>query len=99
MPEVVPIIPEQELVPRAARGLSSHVRQFRKRNQGLSRWIALAVGGGVGVRSTCDPLIYATKYSYVVLRFRSKQSQYLFFRIPLSELQGSVLLSRQCPAE
>lgn len=43
MPEVVPIIPEQELVPRAARGLSSHVRQFRKRNQGLSRWIALAV--------------------------------------------------------
>lgn len=46
---VVPIIPEQEFMPTpAARGLSSHVRQLSKRNQGISRWIALAVvAGGV----------------------------------------------------
>jgi hypothetical protein len=47
--DLVPIIPEQESVPSpAARGLSSHVRQLSKRNQGISRWIALAVVvGGV----------------------------------------------------
>lgn len=45
----VPLIPEQRLIaPHTARGLSSHVRQLSKRNQGISRWIALAVvAGGV----------------------------------------------------
>jgi hypothetical protein len=47
--DVAPIIPEQELIPTpTARGLSSHVRRLSKRNQGISRWIALAVvAGGV----------------------------------------------------
>lgn len=46
---VAPVIPEQELIPTPrARGLSSHVRRLSKRNQGISRWIALAVvAGGV----------------------------------------------------
>lgn len=33
----------------AARGLSSHVRKLRKRNQGISRWLALAVLAGSAV--------------------------------------------------
>jgi hypothetical protein len=47
--DVAPIIHQQELIPSpAARGLSSHVRRLSKRNQGISRWIALAVvAGGV----------------------------------------------------
>lgn len=47
--DLVPPIPQQELIPSpTARGLSSHVRQLSKRNQGISRWIALAVvAGGV----------------------------------------------------
>jgi hypothetical protein len=47
--DIVPLIPQQGFLPSpAARGLSSHVRQLSKRNQGISRWIALAVvAGGV----------------------------------------------------
>lgn len=47
--DLVPLIPHQGLIPSStARGLSAHVRQLSKRNQGISRWIALAVvAGGV----------------------------------------------------
>ncbi|MFZ3331019.1 MAG: hypothetical protein WA197_10350 [Candidatus Acidiferrales bacterium] len=47
--DVVPPISQQGSIPSpAARGLSSHVRQLSKRNQGILRWIALAVvAGGV----------------------------------------------------
>jgi hypothetical protein len=47
--DIVPLIPQQRLIPSpTARGLSAHVRQLSKRNQGISRWIALAVvAGGV----------------------------------------------------
>ena len=47
--DVVPLIPQHGIIPSpAARGLSSHVRRLSKRNQGISRWIALAVvAGGV----------------------------------------------------
>jgi hypothetical protein len=45
--DLATFIPQQELIPSpAARGLSSHVRRLSKRNQGISRWIALAVVAG-----------------------------------------------------
>jgi hypothetical protein len=48
--DVAPIILEQELIPSpAARRLSSRVRQLSKGNQGISRWIALAVVAGGAV--------------------------------------------------
>ncbi|MGA7915751.1 MAG: hypothetical protein WCA00_10995 [Candidatus Acidiferrales bacterium] len=45
--DILPMFPQQAVTPTiAARGLSSHVRQLRKRNQGISRWLALAVVAG-----------------------------------------------------